>query len=195
MSCTTAWILSILSLTRSEITSRWERDLLNCLKTGLLWHSTEGLYNYNSCYCIYQRFWHINEANKSFSIVLIYKPCLHTAVDKIGFVRGRKCNNSYCACPKSHSDHWLDLYLATCFNLILPRFVNSQVAASYQMRFLTIFFHFIMFIHCQSGVSKLASKPVEHDFISSCLSTVKVECLNWLLSQWYTISFHYVYPL
>ena len=101
MSCTTAWILSILSLTRSEITSRW---------------------------------------------------------DEIGFARRCKCNNSYCACLKSHSDHWLDLCLAICFNLILLRFVNSQVAASCQLRFLTIFFHFIMFIHYQSGVPEMASK-------------------------------------
>lgn len=41
--------------------------------------------------------------------------------------------------------------------LILLRFVNSQVAASYQLRALTIFFHFIVFIHYQSGVSELAS--------------------------------------
>ena len=147
MSCTTAWIPSILSLTRSEITSRWEHHLLNGLRTRLLWHSTEGLYNYNSCYCIYQWFWHINETDESSSIVLTHRPRLHAAVDKIGFARRCKCNNSYCACLKSHSDHWLDLCLAICFNLILLRFVNSQVAASYQLRVLTIFFHFIMFIH------------------------------------------------
>ena len=58
----------------------------------------------------------------------------------------------------SHSDHWLDLCLTICFNLILLRFFNSQVPASYQLRFLTIFFHFIMFIHYRSGVHELASK-------------------------------------
>ena len=36
-----------------------------------------------------------NEANRSFSIVLTYKPRLHVAVNNRGFARERNCDNSY----------------------------------------------------------------------------------------------------
>ena len=42
----------------------------------------------------YQRFYHINEAKGSFSIVLTLKPRLHGAVNKGGFARGRNYDNS-----------------------------------------------------------------------------------------------------
>ena len=46
----------------------------------------------NSCYCSYQRFWHMSEANGSFTIVLTHVPHLHA---KRGFARGCNCNNSH----------------------------------------------------------------------------------------------------
>ena len=55
-----------------------------------------GNYNIiNSSYRSYQRFSHINEANGSHSTLLTLKPCLHVAVSKEDFARGRNWDNSY----------------------------------------------------------------------------------------------------
>ena len=52
----------------------------------------------NSCCYSDQRFWHVNEACGSFSLVLTHKDTLHAAFNKRSFTCRLNCNNNYYLC-------------------------------------------------------------------------------------------------
>ena len=62
----------------------------------------------NGCYYSYQRFWHVNEAYGSFSIVLTNKPRLNAARDKRSCTCNKWCNKTVItAICKHYCQNWL----------------------------------------------------------------------------------------